>query len=93
MSQLFDRQAFPDRPWSGRGYGRIRLDESLTRDLWGIMHDVIKQRLEEVHEAKRTDGNVVAAKQSLKRANAINDRVKNLMREQGWEDAEAETYP
>jgi hypothetical protein len=86
VSQLFDRESHPDRPWKGRGYGRIRLDESLARDLAGIMYDVVGERLTQLHDAKERGDDTTQLKQSLRRANAIRERVVNLISEQGWED-------
>lgn len=86
MSQLFDRQANPDRPWTGRGYGRIRLSEPLAKDLAGILHDEIGRRLREFHEAKETGEDATISKLALKRASTIRERVVGLIREQGWED-------
>lgn len=86
MSKLFEKESHPDRPWSGRGYGRIRLDESLARDLYGIMYEVVNERLGLLHEAKRSGADTITLRASVKRANAIRERVKNLLAEQGWED-------
>jgi hypothetical protein len=87
MSELFDRQVFPDRPWKGRGYGRMRLDEPHARDLLGIMHDVVHERLHEYHQAKGSDTEL-AAKFALRRATELRKRVRNLIVEQGWQDKE-----
>jgi len=86
MSRLFDKQDFPDRPWVGRGYGRIRLDEGLAKDLAGIMHDEVGRRLTELHAAKNSGADLLSPKLALRRANTIRERVTNLIREQGWED-------
>jgi len=86
LSQLFDKQSHPDRPWNGRGYGRIRLDEGLARDLAGIMHDEVGRRLTELHAAKSSGADPLVPKLALRRANTIRERVVNLIREQGWED-------
>jgi hypothetical protein len=86
MSRLFDKDAFPDRPWVGRGYGRIRLDEALARDLAGIMHDEVGRRIKEHHDIKNAGGDPLTSKLALKRANTIRERVINLIHEQGWED-------
>ena len=88
MSRLFDKQAFPDRPWTGRGYGRIRLDEGLAKDLGGIMYDEVGRRLVELRTAKEQGLELHPYKLALKRANAIRERVTNLIQEQGWEDVE-----
>lgn len=86
LSSLFDKKVFPDRPWSGRGYGRLRLDEPLARDLHGIMYEEVRRRLNEYHEIKAAGGDVVAAKLALNRATKIRQRVKGVIVEQGWED-------
>lgn len=90
MSELFDKNVFPDRPWTGRGYGRIRLDEPLAHDLNGIMYEVIRERLNAYHEAKNRGGDPVVEKLALRRASKIKERVYNLIHEQGW-DAEGST--
>jgi hypothetical protein len=49
----------------------------------------VKRRLSEVYAVKHTgEGDLDTAKLALKRANAIRERVRNLLKEQGWEDAE-----
>ncbi len=86
MSRLFDKDNFPDRPWVGRGYGRLRLDEPLAKDLRGILHDEVGRRLQEMHDIKNAGGDPIVAKLALRRANTIRERVTSLIREQGWED-------
>lgn len=84
MSELFDKQVFPDRPWHGRGYGRLRLTEPLAHDLYGIVTDEVRRRLSAYHEAK-AKGDPTVEKLALKRASSIKERLQGLINEQGWE--------
>lgn len=88
MNKLFEKDTFPDRPWVGRGYGRMRLDEALAKDLDGILYDEIQRRLEDVAYAQKHNGNVANAKHALKRVNALKERTRNMIREQGWANEE-----
>lgn len=84
VSKLFDKQVFPDRPWNGRGYGRIRLDEGLAKDLSGVLYEEVHRRLGDLHDAKAKGEGEEEARLAVRRAVQLRDRVNNLIEEQGW---------
>jgi hypothetical protein len=78
----------PDRPWVGRGYGRLRVDEPHAKDLLGIVNDELGRWIAAHKEAKLNGRDANAAKFAMRRASRLRDGVKAIIVEQGWASAD-----
>ena len=89
MSELFDREAHADRPWTGRGYGRLRLDENHFEDLYSILSEELDRRLTALREAKEMEldrNEIQIRKFAANRVRQMRTRVFGVIQEQGWQE-------
>jgi uncharacterized alpha-E superfamily protein len=73
-----------DRPWAAREYGRVRLTESLTNEMWLM----IGEQLEYLYETKADDKaeglQVTEINRRIRRTLSIRGLVHGMMHEKEW---------
>lgn len=77
-------EILPDRPWSSREYGRVRLNEGLA----GELMDILTSTIDGLHEDRILDKGlgrqVTDVNRRIRRVSQIRHMTHNMMHEKGW---------
>jgi len=74
----------PDRPWSHREYGRVRLTESLANELWTILNEQIDYLYDVKADDKEEGLPVTETNRRIRRTVSIRGLLHGMMHEKEW---------